>query len=115
MPAAWFIGKVPFQFRLPVSGRAPDARPFYPGLIDLKFREDLVLFAIKTCRTMTVSYLVPKSVLAQTPIPGMDRSDRPRLLWFYVKARPISELHHRPISFLSEDAAVRLRKSLGFT
>src|SRR5260370_8804605 len=22
-------GKVPFQFRLPVSGRAPDARPFY--------------------------------------------------------------------------------------
>jgi hypothetical protein len=32
------------------------------------------LFAIKTCRTVTVSYLVPKSVLAQTPIPGMDRS-----------------------------------------
>ena len=51
-------------------------------------REDLVLFAIKTCRSVTVSYLVPKSVLAQTPIPGMDRSERPRLLWFYVKARP---------------------------
>jgi hypothetical protein len=26
---AWFTGKVPFQFRLPVSGRAPNARPFY--------------------------------------------------------------------------------------
>jgi mycothiol system anti-sigma-R factor len=26
---AWFTGKVPFQFRLPVSGRTPDARPFY--------------------------------------------------------------------------------------
>lgn len=28
------------------------------------------MFAIKTCRTVTVSYLVLKSVPAQTPIPG---------------------------------------------
>jgi hypothetical protein len=56
-------------------------------------REDLVLFAIKACRTVTVSQLVLKSVLAQTP--SLEWTDQTDLACSgsMSKHDPISELH----------------------